>query len=97
MTSEDVKRELLKKDGVDDDFFKELVGEEPAEKKVEEMDDDFFNDLVGEKEEEKKEEKEEEEKEEKEEKEEEETTAVFTKHEMTHIAKHRTFSPSPII
>lgn len=106
VTSEDVKRELLKKDGVevDDAFFDDLVGEEEKEG----IDDDFFNDLI-----------EEEPVQDRDEtsvmeakggesgmpvmemkREENETPtaepiekdAVFTKHEMTLVAKHRTFS-----
>ena len=63
----------------------------------EEVDDDFFNDLIGDEEkpaEEQKEDKPEEEEkptEEKKQKEEDEKEeAVFTKHEMTLVAKHRT-------
>ena len=106
VTSEDVRRELLKKDGVevDDAFFDDLVGEEEKEG----IDDDFFNDLIeeepvqvhdetsvmgakgGESETPVMEMK----------REENETPtaepiekdAVFTKHEMTLVAKHRIFS-----
>lgn len=113
VTSEDVKRELLKKDGVevDDAFFDDLVGEEEKEG----IDDDFFNDLIEEEpvqdhdETSVKEESETSVKEAKGEeseipvmemKQENETPtaepiekdAVFTKHEMTLVAKHRIFS-----
>ena len=113
MTSEDVKKELLEKDGVsvkeevDDDFFNDLIGDEEKpeevddefnglvgekeeEKPAEEVDDDFFNELI---EEDKPEEEEKptEKKKQKEENEKEE--AVFTKHEMALVAKHRTTLP----
>lgn len=120
MTSEDVKKELLERDGVsvkeevDDDFFNDLIGDEEKkegvddaffnglvggkeeEKPAEEVDDEFFNDLIGEDKpeeklvEEKKEEEEKKQKDEKDEKEDEKEEAVFTKHEMTLVAKHRT-------
>lgn len=113
VTSEDVKRDLLKKDGVevDDAFFDDLVGEEEKEG----IDDDFFNDLIEEEPVQVRDEtsvKEESETSVMEAKREEneipvmemkqenetptaepiEKDAVFTKHEMTLVAKHRTFS-----
>lgn len=114
VTSEDVKRDLLKKDGVevDDAFFDDLVGEEEKEG----IDDDFFNDLIEEEPvqdhdetsvmgasetsvmEAKQEEREMPVMEMKREENETPTAepiekdAVFTKHEMTLVAKHRTFS-----
>ena len=98
-----MKKELLEKDGVsvkeevDDDFFNDLIGDE---EKPEEVDDEF-NGLVGEEEEkpaeEQKEDKPEEEEkptEQKKQKEEDEKEeAVFTKHEMALVAKHRTTLP----
>ena len=121
VTSEDVRRELLKKDGVevDDAFFDDLVGEEEKEG----IDDDFFNDLIEEEPvqvrdetpvmEAKREESEtpvmEMKREESEmpvlemKREENEAPtaapiekdAVFTKHEMTLVAKHCIFSRQP--
>lgn len=91
-----MKKELLEKDGVsvkeevDDDFFNELIEEDkPEEEKP--MEEQKKEEKPAEEQKEDKPEEEEKPTEEKKQKEEDEKEeAVFTKHEMTLVAKHRT-------